>query len=114
MNREEILAKSRQENKGKPDELEIMAFGKATRTGMYVGGVICIILVIVSRWVIDRQELALASWMIYMAMQGASNIVLYKHLKSKEKLISAIICTLVAVVFAVSFAIAIYLYKVSV
>ncbi len=113
MNREEILAKSRQENKGKPDELEVMAFGKATRTGMYVGGAICIILVIVSRWVIDRPELALASWMIYMAMQGASNIVLYKHLRSQEKLISAIICTVLAVVFAVSFAIAIYLYKVS-
>lgn len=90
-----------------------MAFGKATRTGMYVGGVICIILVIVSRWVIDRPALALASWMIYMDMQGASNIVLYKHLKSQEKLISAIICTVLSVVFAVSVAIAIYLYNVS-
>ena len=112
MNREEILAKSRQENEGKPDELEVMAFGKATRTGMYVGGVICIILVIVSRWVIDRPELALASWMIYMAMQGASNIVLYKHLKSREKLVSAIICTGLAVAFAVAFVIALYMYKV--
>ena len=110
MNKEDILAKSRQENKGKPDELEVAAFGKATRTGIYVGGLICMILVIVSR-VIDRPELALASWMIYMAMQGASNIVLYKHLKRQEKLISAIICTGLAVVFAVSFAIAIYLYK---
>lgn len=114
MNKEDILERSRQENKGKPDELEVAAFGKATRAGMYVGGVICIILVIVSRWVIDRPELALASWMIYMAMQGASNIVLYKHLKRQEKLISAIICTGLAVVFAVSFAIAIYLYKVGI
>lgn len=112
MNKEDILAKSRQKNKGKPDELEVAAFGKASRIGMYVGGVICLVLVLVSRWLLDRADIALAGWMIYMAMQGASNIVLYKHLKRQEKLISAIICTGLAVVFAVSFAIAIYLYKV--
>ncbi|MBR5947167.1 MAG: hypothetical protein IKZ82_00780 [Clostridia bacterium] len=111
MNKEDILERSRQENKGKPDEFEVMAFGKASRMGMLVGAVICMILVIVSRWVIDRPELALASWMIYMAMQGASNIVLYKHLKRQEKLISAIVCTGFAILFAVAFVYAIYLYK---
>ena len=50
--------------------------------------------------------------MIYMAMQGASNIVLYKHLKSQEKLISAIICTAFAIIFMVAFAIAVYNYTV--
>ena len=111
MNKEDILAKSRLENKGKPDELEIAAFGNASRVGMYVGGVICIILVIVSRWLLGRGEIALAGWMIYMAMQGSSNLVLYKHLKRQEKLVSGIICTVFAVVFMVAFAIAIYQYK---
>ena len=112
MNKEEILMMSRQENAGKPDELEVAAFGKASRIGMYVGAVLCIILVIVSRWILDRGDIALAGWMIYLAMQGASNLVLYKHLKTQEKLISAIICMVFAIIFAVSFGIAVYKYKV--
>ena len=51
MNKDEILEKSRLEGKGKPDELEVAAFGKASRVGMLVGGIICIILVLVSRWI---------------------------------------------------------------
>ena len=112
MNREEILAKSRWENKGRPDELEVVAFGKASRVGMYVGGAICIILVIVSRFLLERGDIGLAGWMIYFAMQGSSNFVLYKHLRSKEKLVSAIIGTGFAVVFFVAFAIAVYNYMV--
>ena len=112
MNKEDILEKSRQENKGKPDELEVAAFGKASRVGMLVGGMICIVLVLVSRWLLDRADIALAGWMIYMAMQGSSNLVLYKYLKKQEKLISGIICTGFAVWFMVAFVIAIYKYKV--
>ena len=37
MNKEDILAKSRLENQGKPDELELVAMGKASRTGMLIG-----------------------------------------------------------------------------
>ncbi|MBR5389842.1 MAG: hypothetical protein IK141_00885 [Clostridia bacterium] len=112
MNKEDILAKSRQENKGKPDELEVAAFGKASRIGMFVGGAICMILVLVSRWLLGRGDFALAGWMIYMAMQGSSNLVLYKHLKKQGKLIFGILYTVFAVVFMVAFAIAIYKYKV--
>ena len=111
MDREEILLKSRQENKGKPDELEIAAFGKASRVGMYIGGVICIILVLISRWILERGDIALAGWMIYMAMQGGSNLVLYKHLKRQEKLVSGIVCSVFALIFMISFAIAVYRYR---
>ena len=45
--------------------------------------------------------------MIYMAMQGSSNLVLYKHLKKQEKLISGIVCTAFAVIFMLAFAIVI-------
>ena len=101
MDREEILLKSRQENKGKPDEL----------VGMYIGGVICIILVLISRWILERGDIALAGWMIYMAMQGGSNLVLYKHLKRQEKLVSGIVCSVFALIFMISFAIAVYRYR---
>ena len=111
MNKEDVLAKSRQENEGKPDELEVAAFVKASRVGMYLGGAICMILVLISRWLLDRADIALAGWIIYMVMQGSSNLVLYKHLKSQEKLISGIICTVFAVAFMVVFAIAVYKHK---
>ena len=112
MNREEILEKSRLESKGRPDEFEVATFGKASRVGMFVGGTICIILVLVSRWILGRGDIALAGWMIFFAMQGSSNFVLYKHLRTQEKLISAIIGTGFAVVFLVAFAIAVYKYVV--
>lgn len=78
---------------------------------MYIGAAICIALVFVSRWLIGRADIALASWMIYMAMKGTSSLVLYKHLKKREMLVSGIICTCFAVLFTVAFAIAIYKYK---
>ena len=113
MDKDEILLKSRQENEGKPDELEIAAFGSASRVGMYIGGLICIVLVLVSRWILGRGDIALAGWMIYMAMQGGSNLVLYKHLKRSEKLVSGIVCSAFALTFMIAFAIAVYRYHVA-
>ncbi|MBQ8338751.1 MAG: hypothetical protein IJY33_06380 [Oscillospiraceae bacterium] len=103
MRKDEILAKSRQENKGKLDECEMAAFGKASRIGILVGGLLCVALVLVSEFVLNAPELALAGWMVYFAMQGSSNVVLYKHLKTRSKLIYGI----VEIVFAVAFAAAI-------
>ena len=111
MNKEEILMKSRKENEGKPDELEIAAFGKAARVGMLTGGSICIVLILVSRWILNRPEIALAGWTIFCSMQAGSNIVMYKHLKTSEKLVSAIINTVFAVGFAAALVIAIVKYK---
>ena len=82
MKKEDILKMSQKENEGKLDERELEAFGKASRVGMAVGGVICAILVIVSRFVLDIPELALAALMVYFSMQGSSEITLYKYLKS--------------------------------
>jgi len=110
MEKEEILLKSRQENEGKPDELEIAALGMASRIGMFVGGVLCIVLVLVSRWILKRDDIALAGWMVYAAMQACSNLALYKFLKRKEKLVSSIIWTVFAVAFIIGFTIAAYHY----
>lgn len=100
MNKEEILMRSQQENKGKLDEREIAAFGKASRVGMLVGALLCVTLILVGEFVLNIPELALVGWMVYFAMQGSSNIVLYKHLKTRTKLIYGII----EIVFAVAFA----------
>lgn len=104
MDKEEILNKSRQENKGKFDECELAAFGKASRIGMLVGGLLCAALIVVSEFVLNMPELALAGWMIFFAMQGSSNIVLYKYLKIRSKLIYSIVEIVLAVTFAVTIA----------
>ena len=78
MNKDEILKKSQQENKGKLDERELAAFGKASRAGMFVGELLCIAMILVSEFVLNMPELALFGWMVYFAMQGSSNIVLFK------------------------------------
>lgn len=103
MNKEEILKMSQQENKGKYDEREMAAFGKASRVGMLVGALLCVVLVIVGEFVLNMPELSLVGWMVYFSMQGSSNIVLYKHLKNRSKLIYGIL----GIVFAVAFAVAV-------
>ena len=103
MNKDEILKISQQENKGKLDELELAVFGKASRVGMLVGGLLCVALILVSEFVLNMPELALVGWMVYFAMQGSSNIVLFKYLKTPSKLIYGII----EIAFAVAFVVAI-------
>ena len=103
MNKDEILKISQQENKGKLDERELAVFGKASRVGMLVGGLLCVALILVSEFVLNMPELALVGWMVYFAMQGSSNIVLFKYLKTPSKLIYGII----EIAFAVAFAVAI-------
>lgn len=102
MNKEDILKMSQRENKGKLDERELAAFGKASRIGMLVGAVLCVILILVSEFVLNKPELSLVGWMVYFAMQGSSNIVLFKYLKTHSKLVYGII----EIAFAIAFVIA--------
>lgn len=102
MNKEDILKMSQRENKGKLDERELAAFGKASRVGMLVGAFLCVILILVSEFVLNKPELSLVGWMVYFAMQGSSNIVLFKYLKTRSKLVYGII----EIGFAVAFVIA--------
>lgn len=102
MDRKEILKKSRQENKGKLDERELAAFGKASRIGMLVGGLVCVVLILVSELVLNKPELAFVGWLVYFSMQGASNITLFAQLKQRIKLAYGIVELVFAVVFAVT------------
>lgn len=102
MNKEEVLKMSREENEEKHDEREINAFGTASRVGMLVGALICVLLVFVSELFFHIPEIGLVGWLVYFAMQGSSNIVLFKILKHRYHLIWGII----EIVFAVAFTIA--------
>lgn len=101
MKKEEILAMSKKENQGKPDEREIGVHGKASRVGMAVGGLICVALVIVGS-VFDMPELSLGGWMVYFGMYGSNDIALYVHLKKKTHLAMGIFYCLLSVLFAVA------------
>ncbi len=103
MNKDEILRMSQQENKGKLDERELAVFGEASRVGMLVGALLCVALILISEFVFNMPELALVGWMVYFAMQGSSNIVLFRYLKTRSKLIYGI----VEIAFAIAFAVAI-------
>lgn len=101
MNKEDILKMSQQENSGKPDERELAAIGKASRTGMAAGAILCAILIVVGNF-IDKPEFAAVGWMVYLTMNGFSNIALFKQLRNRKKLIYGIIDLALAAAFAVA------------
>ena len=102
MNRDEILKRSRQENAGKHDEREMAAYGSASRVGMLVGAFVCIALILASEFLFHIPEIALVGWLVYFAMQGASNVALFTKLKTRKQLILGIVELLLAAAFAVT------------
>ena len=86
MTKEEILERSRRENLGKHDERELSAFGLACRWGMAAGGILCVILVLASKFLFDAPEVGLAAWLVYFTMQASVNLVLFRELGQKGKL----------------------------
>lgn len=91
MNKDEILKMSRKENEGRHDEREMIVYGTASRMGMLVGAIICAVLVFASELLFHIPEIGLVGWLVYCAMQGSGNIVLYKNLKNRRNLIWGII-----------------------
>lgn len=102
MNKEDILKMSQQENSGKPDERELAALGKASRTGMAAGAILCAVLIVVSNLILDKPELAAVAWMVYLTMSGFNSIALFRQLKNRRKLIYGIIDLILAAAFAVA------------
>lgn len=102
MNKEKILEMSREENEGRHDERELAAFGNASRIGMLVGGLICVLLVFASEFVFHIPQIGLVGWLVYFAMQGSSNIVLFRALKIRRYLIWSIIELVCALAFAIA------------
>ena len=76
---------------------------------MLAGALLCVALVLVGELVLEEPIISLTAWMVYFTMQGSSNIVLYKHLKNRAKLIYGI----VEIVFAIAFAAAVCMKAVS-
>ena len=101
MNKEEILKMSREENEGRRDEYEMMAYGTASRVGMLVGAIICAVLVFASELLFHIPEIGVVGWLVYCAMQGSGSIVLFQKLKNRRNLIWGIIELAFTIIFAV-------------
>lgn len=100
MDKETILKISREENEGRHDEREILAFGKAARAGLLAGAIVCVMLVFAGKLIFHIPEIGLVGWFVYFAMQGSANIVLFRDLRKRYHLVWAIIELTCAAAFA--------------
>lgn len=89
MNRDEILEKSRKENRA-GDEREIQLFANSSKIGMAVGGILSAIIVAFSR-VINDPLLGLSAWAVYFSMFGSRRLYQFVKTKEKTRLLQAII-----------------------
>ena len=102
MEKEIVLELSRKENEGRHDEREMNAYGNASKVGMLVGGVLCVVLVLLSEFLFKIPEIGLAAWLVYFAMQGSHSISLYMQLKKRSRLIYGIVYLAFSFLFLVA------------
>jgi len=95
MNKEEILAKSRKENRG-TDEQEQQVLANAGRIAFIAGVVICMLIALLDTvlWIIDDSlhdvKLVLCSWGVYLLMSGVSFLYKYVKLRRVHELVNAV------------------------
>ena len=102
MNKEEILAKSRAENKG-TDEREQQVIARAGQIAAAVGGLLCMAISILEA--IFHDTFSVIPWLIYTGMQGALFLYKYLGLRRRHELILAILFLALCAAFAVCYVI---------
>lgn len=88
MNKNEILDKSRKENK-KLDEMERDALYRAGYMASVVGGLLCICLPLLES--ILMRKINHGPWIIFFAMDATMLLVRFIYLKKKHELIIALV-----------------------
>ena len=100
MTKEEILAKSREENKNR-DEREKEVFYKAGQQACAVGGLVCMAVIILEA--IFGKEFNTSIWAVYLSITGTMLLMKYLSLKKKHELIFAVLQLALAVCFFVMY-----------
>lgn len=95
MKKEDILAKSREENEGKTDERELKILSDASKVGMCIGLIVSYIMVMISK-IFDVPVLGLSAWSVCFSMGAGREIYQFIKMKNKGDLVKAIIETAVA------------------
>lgn len=85
MNKEDILKKSREENQN-GDEREHHVVGIASRVGISIAGLLCVILMLVSELLFDSSILALSGCFVSLGMYAGQKFTLYRYTKKKSDL----------------------------
>jgi len=102
MKKEEILEKSRNENKGS-DELELSVLASSGKLAAQIGMLVCCIVAVLQ--VILRETISFESWMIYFSILGTMFTVKYFKLHKKHELLLAVLFDCLFVFFTVLFVI---------
>ena len=102
MTKEEILEKSRQENK-KHDEMERDALARAGKLACAVGGLVCMAIIVLEAIFSDR--VSMSTWAVYLSMTGTMLLMKYLRLKKKHELVFGVLELALAAVFFVMFVI---------
>lgn len=102
MDREDILAMSREENDGRLDEREQMMLGKIGKIKSLVGGVICVLLVLVCELIFHKPEVSLCAWLVYFSMQLTNDWMMYALKKERMYLIYGIINSVIMLAIVVT------------
>ena len=102
MTKEEILEKSRQENKNQ-DEMERDAMARAGKRACAVGGLVCMAIIVLEA--IFSDHVSMSTWAVYLSMTGTMLLVKYIRLKKKHELIFGVLELALAAVFFVMFVI---------
>lgn len=100
MNKDEILVKSRKENRNK-DLPELEASYRAGAIAMRVGATVCVLLAVLSEVLADR--MIYSPWIIYFSILGTHWTVRFVSLKKKSDLVMAAIFFILAILGAVFF-----------
>lgn len=101
MNKEEVLSRSRKENKD-GDEREMQIMANASKVGMAVGGILSVILAIVSSFSDEANLIGITAWAIYFSMIGSNDIYQYIKTKKRKNLIGGIITIIACIASLVS------------
>ena len=103
MTKEEILAKSRADNKTR-DEMEKSVFFKSGQTACAVGGMVCMLIVIMEEVV--KNTFSFSGWSIFLSMTGTMLVSKYRILKKPLYLVAGAAELIIAAAF-----LGIYVYK---
>ena len=98
MDKNEILEKSRNENKNK-DEMQKAVFSKAGQRACAVGGIVCAIIIALE--MIFTDSVSLSIWAVYLSITGTMLISKYTQLKKKHELIFGVFELILAAAFLV-------------
>ena len=91
MDKETILQMSRAENQGKQDEREKSITEKAMGIGQPVGLFVCVLLALISDFVLHNRDIGRAAWIVFFTMDGCSNLYLYSQNKKRSMLVWGIV-----------------------